>query len=123
MRQMNLEPTIQTEVSQKEKDKYCILKPIFAIQKSGSEEFIYRAAMEKQTQRVDLWTWGEVGEGEMYDRVTWKLTLPYEKQIANENLLYVSGNSNMGSVSTERGGKGERWEGGSKEGGYMYTYG
>ena len=24
--------------------------------------------MEKQTQRIDLWTWGEVGEGEMYGK-------------------------------------------------------
>ena len=37
-------------------------------------------------------------------RVTWKLTLPYVKQLANGNLLYDSGNSNRGSVSTERGG-------------------
>ena len=29
MRQMNLEPIIQGEVSQKEKDKYCILKHIY----------------------------------------------------------------------------------------------
>ena len=27
--------------------------------KKATEEFIYRAAMEKQTQRADLWTWGE----------------------------------------------------------------
>ena len=27
------------------------------------------------------------------ERVTWKLTLLYEKYIANGNLLYVSGNS------------------------------
>ena len=32
--------------------------------------------------------------------VTWKLTLLYVKQIANGNLLYGSGNSNRGSVST-----------------------
>ena len=31
MRQMNLEPTIQSEVSQKEKDKYCILMHIYGI--------------------------------------------------------------------------------------------
>ena len=30
------------------------------------------------------------------ERVTWKLTLPYEKQIANWNFLYGSGNSNKG---------------------------
>ena len=39
-------------------------------------------------------------------RVTWKLTLPYVKQIANGNFLYDSGNSNRGSVSTYRGGMG-----------------
>ena len=49
MRWMNLEPIIQNEVSQKEKDKYCILTHIYGILKNGIEEFIYRAAMEKQT--------------------------------------------------------------------------
>ena len=34
------------------------------------------------------------------ERVTWKLILPYVKQIANGNLLYDSRNSNRGSVST-----------------------
>ena len=34
------------------------------------------------------------------ERVTWKLTLPYLKQIANGKLLNVSGNSNRYSVST-----------------------
>ena len=42
------------------------------------------------------------------ERVTWKLTLPYVKYIANGNLLYGTGNSNRGSVSTLRGGDGER---------------
>ena len=49
MRWMNLEPIIQSEVSQKEKDKYYILMHTYGIYKKGSEEFIYRAAMEKQT--------------------------------------------------------------------------
>ena len=34
------------------------------------------------------------------ERVTWKLTLPYVKWIANGKLLYGSRNSNRGSVST-----------------------
>ena len=46
---MNLESIIQSEVSQKEKDKYHILIYIYGIQKNGTEEFIYRATMEKQT--------------------------------------------------------------------------
>ena len=49
MRWMNLEPIIQSEVSQKEKDKYRILTHIYGISKNSNEEFTYRAAMEKQT--------------------------------------------------------------------------
>ena len=49
MRWMNLEPIIQSEVSQKEKDKYHIVTHIYGIQKTGTEEFIFRAAVEKQT--------------------------------------------------------------------------
>ena len=37
MRWMNLEPIIQSEMSQKEKDKYCILTHIYGIQKNGTE--------------------------------------------------------------------------------------
>ena len=59
MRWMNLEPIIQSEVSQKEKDKYHILMHIYGIQENRTEEFTYRAAVEKQTWRIDLWTWGE----------------------------------------------------------------
>ena len=65
---MNLDPIIQSEVSQKEKEKYHILMHIYRIQKNGTEEFIYRAAMEKQTQRIDLWTCGGGGEGEVYGK-------------------------------------------------------
>ena len=55
---MNLEPIIQSEVSQKEKDKYCILMHIYGVKKDGTDEFICRAAIENQT-RTDLRTqWG-----------------------------------------------------------------
>ena len=47
MRWMNLEPSIQSEVGQKEKDKYHILAHVYGISKNGPEEFVYRAAMEK----------------------------------------------------------------------------
>ena len=46
----------------------------------------------------------DMGRGEeivrCMERETWKLTLPYVEQIDNVNLLYVSGNSNRGSVLT-----------------------
>ena len=35
------------------------------------------------------------------ERVPWKLTLPYVKQIANGNLLCVSGDSNRGSTEPD----------------------
>ena len=76
---MNLEPIKQSEVSQKEKDKYHILMHIYGIQKNGTEEFTYRAAMEKQTENRLM----DMGRGEermrYMERVTWKLTLPHVK--------------------------------------------
>ena len=66
MRWMNLKPILQSEVSQKEKDKYCILTHIYGIQKNGTEEFIYRATMEKQTQEQTYGHGEGGGEGEMY---------------------------------------------------------
>ena len=47
MRLMNLEPIILSELSQIEKDKYNILTQRYRISKNGTEEFIYREAMEK----------------------------------------------------------------------------
>ena len=49
MRWMNLESIIQSEVSQKEKDKFHILTHIYGIYQNGTEQFIYRATVEKQT--------------------------------------------------------------------------
>ena len=55
---------------------------------NGTEEFTYRATVEKQTQRIDLMDMGRGEERVRYmARVTWKLTLPYVKQRANRNLL------------------------------------
>ena len=55
----------------------------------------------RNRQREQIYGLGEKGgEGEMYGKRTWKLTLPYVKKTANWNLLYGSGNFNRGSVST-----------------------
>ena len=56
MRWVNLEPIVQSEVNQKEKDKYHILMHIYRVYKNGTEEFIYRTEVEKQTERIYLWT-------------------------------------------------------------------
>ena len=57
---------MQSKVSQKEKCEFCILTCVYGTQKDGTDEFIFSVAMEKRTQRTDLWTrgGGEEGEGE-----------------------------------------------------------
>ena len=56
----NLEPIIQSEVSQKEKNKYRILTHMFGIEKDSTDEIIYRAALE---QRHREQTYGHRGWG------------------------------------------------------------
>ena len=46
---MDLETVIQSEVRQKEKDKYHILMHIYGIKKDGTEEPVFREAMERET--------------------------------------------------------------------------
>ena len=54
MRQINLEPMVQSEVSQKEKDKYCVLAHVYGIWKDAPGEPTCRAVVEMQTQRTDV---------------------------------------------------------------------
>ena len=46
---------------------------------NGTEEFIYKATREKQTENrlMDMWSMEE--KVRCMERVTWKLTLPYVK--------------------------------------------
>ena len=67
MRWMNLEPIIQSGVSQKEKAKYRILIHTYGIQKNGTEELICRAAKEKQIEQTSGHE-ERRGEGEMYGK-------------------------------------------------------
>ena len=58
---MNLKYVIQSEVSQKEKNKYCILMHMYGIYKDGTDEPICSAQIETQTKRKHMWTEGEEG--------------------------------------------------------------
>ena len=53
--------------------------------------------------------------GKSLGRVTWKLTLPRVKKMANGNLLYDSGNSHRSLWQPRGVGWGRRGEGGSRE--------
>ena len=76
MRWMNLEPIIQSEVSQKEKDKYCILTHILESRKMVLKNlFTGQQGRSRHRRLMDM------GRGEervrCMQRVTWKLTLSY----------------------------------------------
>ena len=70
MRQMNLEPIIQSEVSQKEKEKYHIMMHIYGIQKDGTDEFNCNGETDIVNRLMDM------GKGERVrcmKRATWQL--------------------------------------------------
>ena len=60
---MNLEPFIQSEVSQKEKNKYHILTHTYGIYKDGTGEPICRATMvtHRENRLLDQWGKDRVG--------------------------------------------------------------
>ena len=72
VRWMNLEPVIQSEVSQKEKNKYCIVTHIYGIWKNGTDEPICRTGIEMQTSRTALWTQWEKERVGRIERVALK---------------------------------------------------
>ena len=121
MRWMNLEPVIQSEVSQKEKNKNCILTQMYESQKNGTDDPICRTGIETQTQRPDVWTQqGKERVGHI-ERVALKHIHSYVKQIASGTLLCNMGSLNCCSVTTQRGamglGVGQRFK---REGIYEY---
>ena len=67
MRWMNLEPIIQSEVSQKEKDKYCILTHIYMESRKMVLKNLFTGEKWRNRHREETYGHGERGgEGEMY---------------------------------------------------------
>ena len=56
MKWIKLQPIIQSEVNQKEKDKYSILMHIYGIQKDGNDNPVCETAKETQMYRTVFWT-------------------------------------------------------------------
>ena len=64
MRWMKLEPIIQSEVSQKDKDQYSILTHIYGILKDGNDNLNAKQNKETQMYRTDfgiLWEKARMG--------------------------------------------------------------
>ena len=91
MRWMKLEPIIQSEVSQKEKEQYSMLMNIYGIQKDGNDNPVCETARDTDLQNSLLDSVGE-GEGGMI----WKngietCKLSYVKWIASPGLMHDTG--------------------------------
>ena len=91
---MDLEIVIQSEVSQKEKNKYRILTHVCGTQKNGTDEPVCRAEVETQMQRQTYGHQGgnAVGAGDV-GLLNWAIgidmyTLMCIKLMTNKNLLY-----------------------------------
>ena len=121
VRWMDLETVIQSEVSQKEKNKYCILTHICGIQKNGTDEPVCRAGLETQMQRTDVCGHKVGREGGMNWEIRFDInTLPCVKQIASGNLLYSTGSSAQCFVTTQRDEIGRVGGRLNREGIYVY---
>ena len=65
---MCLETVIENEVSQKEKNKQCIISFISGVSKNSTDELICKAEIEKQMQKTNAWmSRGEEGGGDLGD--------------------------------------------------------
>ena len=74
---MNLEPITQSEVSQKEKNKYHILMHIWNLEKCYWRIYLQGSNGETANRLMDMGR--EEERVRCMDRVTWKLILPYVK--------------------------------------------
>ena len=100
MQCMNLEPIIQSEVSQKERDKYRIPTHIYRIRRMVLKN-LFTGQQCRKRYREHTYGHEERGrEGEMYGKSNMETYVTICKIDANGNLLYGSGKSNRGSVST-----------------------
>ena len=60
---MDLETTIPSEVSRKEKNKYYTLMHIYGIQKNDTDDLIWKTEIETQLQRTNIRVPGGDGKG------------------------------------------------------------
>ena len=72
MRWMKVEPIIQSEVSQKDKDHYRILTHIYGIWKDGNNNTICKTEKETQMYRTHFWTLWEKARVGCCERTAWK---------------------------------------------------
>ena len=107
VRQLKLQAIIQSEVSQKEKNKFHILTYIYGTQKNGMDGPIFRAGIEMQTQRIETRHRG-VGQGGTSQESSLDMyTRPCVKTASQWGAVCNTGSPAWCSAMTQRGRMGE----------------
>ena len=88
MRWMKLEPIIQSEVSQKDRDHYSILTHIYGIQKDVNDNPICRTEKETQMYRTVFQTLWEKARVGCFKRTASKRILSRVKQITSPGWMH-----------------------------------
>ena len=123
MKWIKLQPIIQSEVNQKEKDEYSILTHIYGIQKDGNDNPVCETAKETQMYRTVFWTLWESERGMIWENGIKTCIISYKKQIASPGSM-----QDTGSLWLVHWDDPEEWYGegggrGVQDGEHMYTCG
>ena len=94
IRWIKLEPIIQSEVSQKDKDHYSILTHIYGIYKDGNNNPICKTEKETQMYRTDFWTLWE------------KARVGCFKRTASKHVYYLGWNRSPAQLGCMRSARG-----------------
>ena len=110
---MKLEPIIQSEVSQEDKDQYSILTHIYGIFKNGNDNTICKTEKETRMYRTDFWTLWEKARVGWSERIALKQVYYQGWNRSPSQLGCMRQVLRAGALGRPRGmGWGGRWEGG-----------
>ena len=123
MKWIKLQPIIQSEVNQKEKDEYSIVTHIYGIQKDGNDNPICETAKETQMYRTVFWTPWERERGMIWENGIKTCMLSYKKRIASLGSIQDTGSLGLVHWDDPEGWYGEGGGRGVQDGEHMYTCG
>ena len=108
-----MEPIIQNEVSQKDKDQYSILMHIYGILKDGNDNPICKTEKDTDVQNRVLDSVGEGDGGMIWENSTETSILSRVKQIISPGWMHETSAQGWCTGKTQRDGMGREVGGGS----------
>ena len=103
MRWMKLEPIIQSEVSQKDKDHFSTLTHIYGIYKEGNDNPICKTEKETQMYRTEFWTLWKMARVGCFKRTASKhVLLSRVKQISSPGWMHETSTQIWCTGKTQR---------------------